>query len=292
MEIHNVEELLKYIYEINPISGDFCFRGQTDYSYEIIPTVHRVKPIKLKRYQTIIFETILVYLKNYHKIEKPHLYTDHTVEFLAMCQHYGIPTRLLDWSNDVLISLYFACKSNFEKNGRIIICDKTQFKKFDFKDFEEKTNAPQIINTHIINPRIRSQSGCFMLWGKLPLNKDTSESYNLEDYCLLKYEKSPLNIITIPNRNKEDILAELFLKYGIDEKSVLLNNKYSLYVEKKYEKLKKIAKIITDDLTVSGNSSKLTPFFGNFEGCENLEGFPNEPMIEFYEIIDNIIEKF
>lgn len=30
-------------------------------------------------------------------------------EITGLAQHYGLPTRLLDWSKDIYVSLYFAC---------------------------------------------------------------------------------------------------------------------------------------------------------------------------------------
>ena len=34
-------------------------------------------------------------------------------------QHYGSPTRLLDITANPLVSLYFACESNFERDGKV-----------------------------------------------------------------------------------------------------------------------------------------------------------------------------
>ena len=40
-------------------------------------------------------------------------------ECLAYAQHYGLPTRLLDWTANALASLFFACEGRFDVDGAV-----------------------------------------------------------------------------------------------------------------------------------------------------------------------------
>ena len=43
------------------------------------------------------------------------------LELLALLQHYGIPTRLLDITENALVALYFACCSEPDKDGEVFV---------------------------------------------------------------------------------------------------------------------------------------------------------------------------
>lgn len=57
----------------------------------------------------------------------------YTLDRLVRMQHYSLPTRLLDISSNPLIALYFACKSNPNDEGEVIVfaMDRAQVKYFD-----------------------------------------------------------------------------------------------------------------------------------------------------------------
>jgi hypothetical protein len=40
-----------------------------------------------------------------------------TVDLFARLQHYGVPTRLIDFSRSVLVALYFAVAENQDVDG-------------------------------------------------------------------------------------------------------------------------------------------------------------------------------
>lgn len=88
------------------------FRGQRDSSWSLKPGVRRFRSFS-ENEQNIIkrFRQEASYL---------HAYASMTEwDWICMAQHYGIPTRLLDWSTNPLIALYFATdhKSYDEKSN-------------------------------------------------------------------------------------------------------------------------------------------------------------------------------
>ena len=57
----------------------------------------------------------------------------YTLDRLVRMQHYSLPTRLLDITSNPLIALYFACKSNIDQDGEVIVfsIDNQRIKYFD-----------------------------------------------------------------------------------------------------------------------------------------------------------------
>ena len=102
------------------------FRGQPDTSFELMPSIGRGRTSEID--VTILNEERN--LIDMAKFRMPSIFTNDLkpVELLAMLQHHGIPTRLLDVTENALVALYFACcdEKCKDKNGEVIVFKDTQ----------------------------------------------------------------------------------------------------------------------------------------------------------------------
>lgn len=284
--IKSTHEMLKYVYSLSSLDSTFRFRGQSNFNWTLQPSIYRFE--NLMRYQVLFFEEALLAHKPQTPI--PHIInTGFDMEFLMLCQHYGIPSRLLDWTTDVLVALFFACKNDIEQNndGALFICNLNDYNSIPAIEYNPmEVKELSFINTSVINPRMRAQSGCFMIWGHSPLeSKESSESYDLHQYYKHVNDKEHfLQKIKIPKESKASILHELNAIYQISEESIFISNGYlERNFNSTFKNIKTRARLITLYITdvdklSSGeiNQAKmLVPNIGRnaFHNCINLQNF-------------------
>lgn len=100
----------------------YLFRGHSRAEYEISPSLSRNGGAQVNLEKHL--------LRNFVKYAKSHLDAseDQPKNFwhwIALAQHHGLPTRLLDWTYSPLISAHFACANleSMEHDGAIWMVD-------------------------------------------------------------------------------------------------------------------------------------------------------------------------
>ena len=282
MNINSTSEALTYLYQLSLNQTSFRFRGQADDSWKIRPSIYRC--CDFLRYQTTFYEKELLKAKP-PKAIPPLTHTDFDLEWLMACQHYGIPTRLVDWTTDILSALFFACYGIKEmtKDGALYICKQSDYPIYS--SYQESLSNNQelaFISTYVINPRMRNQSGCFMMWGHSPKDNST-ETYDLQEYHEQNGASFFFEKLIIPSKSKKKILEELKEYYSITFDSIYLKNGY---LERKYgndfKNLKERARLVTLHLTdadkLSNDENKKVikmhggkDFTNMFRNCFNLK---------------------
>ncbi len=89
----------------------FVYRGLADAGYPLSVTLNRLGESHLEKHL----------LRNFIKYSKVTSHGRSIWNWLALAQHHGLPTRLLDWTYSPLVALHFAVAefNNFGKDGVI-----------------------------------------------------------------------------------------------------------------------------------------------------------------------------
>jgi hypothetical protein len=207
------------------------YRGHSKHTYELLPTLQRDFAKTSKEIWTL--ENNLYC--DFRSLVGPKHSFDNSWQSLFTMRHEGIPTRLLDWTENIGTAIYFALDSTVIDKPHIWILNPFKLNLKSHKDsgllnpeedmddysatyaqkcFDDNikiSELPIAVYPNRSNDRIFAQRGLFTIHG--------TDSRRMEDLCMDCIAK-----IDIPD-NLIDKLKKVLKQFGI--------NKYSIYPDLK-----------------------------------------------------------
>lgn len=176
--------------------GHWVFRGHANKSWKLLPSLARAKrtndTLPIHHFERHLFEAF---------IREAGAYLEQTPtndwDWLALAQHHGLPTRLIDWTHNPLVALYFAVISEDSADASLhaLNLDASNPNKQE-SPFEITTPTKWYPN--IVSPRISAQQGLFVISD----HPETPLDASMAGVDILNY--------SIPAKYKHTILYELF----------------------------------------------------------------------------------
>lgn len=213
--ISNVAELVAVANTLRAEwNGELWWRGQSSSDYSLVPGVHRTnRGTRAEQNLTLRFRQ---YARTRHQACPEH---EDFCSWLFLAQHYGLPTRLLDWSESALVAMFFASIGNLQLNGTLFVIHPRELNRITNSDhtlvpvtappatelfrgaFDDrepyKSDKTLAILSHEIDIRMLIQQGTFTIHGSSIDLRDINGS----DRILKTY--------TVPAHSKLEIIAEL-----------------------------------------------------------------------------------
>ncbi|MFH1851167.1 MAG: FRG domain-containing protein [Candidatus Neomarinimicrobiota bacterium] len=141
------------------------FRGQEDGNKPLIPKIAR--PGYSSQFKLKDLEFLLI--SDFKKFAKPYLDTEprSEIEWFAIAQHFGLRTRLLDWTQNPITALYFAVnESDSKQDGAVWGILIRSENKVDHSVIFEDIDNLNLLSSYVsgwFNPRIVAQEACFSI---------------------------------------------------------------------------------------------------------------------------------
>ncbi|TMJ20588.1 MAG: FRG domain-containing protein [Alphaproteobacteria bacterium] len=236
-EPKSFSELLEVIEEFQSTSDASWYRGCRNAGHCLQPSIMRHAPVKP--------------FKEIHELEKQiaSRFVQRSLPFVSrpfmdewdklfFMQHYGVPTRLLDWTENPFVAIYFAMtplRVEPDKDAALWLCDPVKWNSHVMSSYSGKKGildqssrfltqySPEALVDDVPNhpimmygtynsPRIVAQRGGFALFGNLPdPMEQIHQTGGFAPECLQK--------VTVKKEHIPDIRSSL-LKKGFTESVV------------------------------------------------------------------------
>jgi len=224
---YKIQSLADYFSVISSVigsEGPFWFRGHADADWSLTPFALRYgKYAERERALRLISEFKRV---AEIKLTRPPR-DDDELKWAQLARHYGLPTRLLDWSESATIALYFACEKPI-KNGMVFILNPIDLNRLGYP---KRTRILDVYSDKEVILKYLRMRGKYVAKGTSAIA--INPVWNSERLMLqrgvftlhgsrfdLTFDQAP-SLVAIPvlSEYKNDLLNEL-QRVGVDEMTI------------------------------------------------------------------------
>jgi hypothetical protein len=221
IEINNIDHLLRVV---NELSNNFVFRGQANSDWSLQSSLERVIGDKWSSKKAQRFEefSISQFKSKFHLYDRENVQPSSKLAWLSVMQHYGVPTRLLDFSESPYVALYFALEGyNSQTKASLALyaidysdileksIDLIKSKNINFRETRATVYEKQdsifdeivdpiaydivwVAEPKVLNARLDLQAGSFLLSGNRGLRLEQVLASDLyKDSSKFKYVIAP-----------------------------------------------------------------------------------------------------
>jgi hypothetical protein len=172
MKIFTIDDFYIFLKTHTETSENLIYRGVKRDDFELTPSVGRIRR-KDGSQLTSDDENRLLKVFKHRAFQFIKDYINDDLELLSIAQHHGLPTRLLDWTKNPLIAVYFAVEEAFKDEDLL----KTEFSCIYIHTPKTKANLDSTFNPFEVDSvrryipkywdaRIIGQNGLFTVHNK------------------------------------------------------------------------------------------------------------------------------
>jgi hypothetical protein len=212
----------------------YWFRGQSDASWCLLPKAGRQDYYLPSNKDLGRFNDWSNHAVAYHTPP------DSKIESLAIAQHHGLATRLLDWTKNPLVAAFFCCLENQDIEGAIYVLEIPKMLITEQTSIESLKTYSGVVGyiPNSISPRVLNQRGLFTVHCDAKCEIEITPS-------LIGNDEPNLNKIIIGAELKREILQMLddyginraVLFPGLDGLSSHINHKTESLHKETYQKV-------------------------------------------------------
>jgi hypothetical protein len=197
MKVENISDMDTLIKKLNSFSNSFIYRGHADADWNLQTTLERVCGVKFSRdfAEKCENHALEQFQSRFHLYDQENIQPNCLLEWLSIMQHYGVPTRLLDFTTSPFVALYFALEA-YDMTKRpdlsVVAINYSQVMDISLRLISEQDNSFSenrdsiygkqnevfvetvdrfnrkilwITEPQRLNARIDRQAGCFLIAG-------------------------------------------------------------------------------------------------------------------------------